>query len=146
MRGHLKFQMHSSPVPIVLFHPSIHLLPSHHTGRNPPSANSASTAEDQHPLPSAHHHERAPAHQHDISHFELGPAPDLKLIIPNLSISSSSLAHGSSVHGCDCFLLAKDLGTSLSTQQQRVRQSCGQRGRAPHNLMAQFSWSCVGLW
>lgn len=84
--------------------PSMHLLPSHHTGRNPASANSASRAEDQCPLPSAHHHGRAPAHQHDTSHFKSGPAPGLKPMIPNLSISSPSPAHGSPAHGCHCFL------------------------------------------
>lgn len=113
--------------------PSIHLLPSHHAGRNPASANSASTAEDQRPCPSAHHHERAPAHQHDTSHFKSGPAPALKLMSPNLSIPSPSPAHGGPVHGCDCFLLAKELRTSLSTQQQRVRKSCRQGGRAAHS-------------
>lgn len=110
--------------------PSMHLLPSHHTGRNPASANSASRAEDQCPLPSAHHHGRAPAHQHDTSHFKSGPAPGLKPMIPNLSISSPSPAHGSPAHGCHCFLLAKDLRTSLSEQQQQQgTQSCREGGR-----------------
>lgn len=96
----------------------IHLLPPHHTGRNPANANSASMAEDQYPCPSAHHHDKAPAHQHDTSHFKSGPAPGLKLIISNPSISSPSRAHGSSVHGCNYFCLAEGLRTSLSTQQQ----------------------------
>lgn len=132
MRGHHRFQMHSSPLPIVLFHPSIcspHIMQAEiQQVLTQPAQLRTSVPVPQHIIM-----KRAPAHQHDTSHFKSGPAPALKLMSPNLSIPSPSPAHGGPVHGCDCFLLAKELRTSLSTQQQRVRKSCRQRGRAAHS-------------
>lgn len=105
MRGHHRFQMHSSPLPIVLFHPSI-CSPLIMQAEIQQVLTQPAQLRTSVPVPQHIIMKRAPAHQHDTSHFKSGPAPALKLMSPNLSIPSPSPAHGGPVHGCDCFLLA----------------------------------------